>query len=85
MDKNKTVLEKFVLSKELEEIIMGASKVVIPENRQHLIDMALGNGKDVDLFEVAYDIPGKGRVLEATVARCNNGAVVNYDDVYMRP
>ena len=81
---DKTVLEKFVLSKELEEIIMGASKVVIPENRQHLIDMALGNGKDVDLFEVAYDIPGKGRVLEATVARCNNGAVVNYDDVYMR-
>ena len=46
--------------------------------------MALGNGKDVDLFEVAYDIPGKGRVLEQR-ARYNNGAVINYDDVYETP
>ena len=81
---DKIVLKKFILPKELEEILMGASKVVIPDSRQHLIDMALGNDENIDLFEVAYDVPGKGKVVEATVARCNNGAVVNYEDVYMR-
>ena len=29
-------------------------------------------------------MPGKGRVVEATVARCKNGAVINYTDTYLR-
>ena len=45
--------------------------------------MAFG-GEDVDSFDVAYDVPGKGSVKEATVTRCKNGIVVNYPDDYMR-
>ena len=81
---DKTISEKFVLPKELEEILQEASKVIIPESRDHLISLAYGDDENIDLFEIAYDIPGKGKVLEATVARCNNGAVVNYEDTYMR-
>ena len=61
---DKTILKKFIFSKELQEIVEGASKVVVPESRQQLLDMALGNDENIDLFEVAYDIPGKGRVLK---------------------
>lgn len=81
---DKTILEKFVVSKELEEILQEASNLIIPKDRDHLISLALGDDENINLFEVDYDISGKGKVLEATVARCNNGAVVNYEDIYMR-
>jgi len=58
-------------------------KVTIPETRAELLELAMG-GKETSLYEVAYDVPGKGRFVEATVTRCKNGAVVNYTDIYMR-
>ncbi|TYQ18334.1 UNVERIFIED_CONTAM: uncharacterized protein DUF4914 [Acetivibrio alkalicellulosi] len=81
---DKTILKKFILPEELKSVLEGDSKVTVPESRNHLLSMALGSDENIDLFEVAYDVPGKGRVVEATVARCNNGAAVNYTDVYMR-
>lgn len=42
---------------------------------------------DADAFgwhEVAYDAPGKGRVVEARVCRTRNGVAANYTDAYMR-
>ena len=74
---------KMVLPKELQAVLEKGREVIIPETREELLEIAMG-GKSCNLFEVAYDIPGKGRVVEATVARCKNGAVVNYQDIYMR-
>ncbi len=34
--------------------------------------------------EIAYDLPGRGRFVEATVARVRNGLAVNYTEPYMR-
>lgn len=55
----------------------------IPESREELFVLAMG-GEDKNLFEVSYDVPGIGRVVEANLARCSNGIVVNYPDDYMR-
>ena len=41
-------------------------------------------GEFCNYFEVSYDVPGKGNILEATVTKCKNGAVVNFADPYMR-
>lgn len=71
------------LPAEIREALEGAPNVVIPHSREELIELALG-GPGTDLFEVAYDVPGRGRVVEANVARCRNGAVVNYTEAYMR-
>lgn len=71
------------LSPELRDIIDRAPEVVIPESRAQLIDMALGS-PDTDVFQVSYDVPGKGLYHEADVIRCKNGAVVNYTEAYMR-
>ncbi len=76
-------LKKMVLPEELQKVLAKGMKVTIPETRNELLEMAMG-GKDCSLFDVAYDVPGKGRVVEATVARCKNGAVINYPDIYMR-
>lgn len=81
MDRN--LLEKMILPEELNAILKTDVKVTIPKDRDHLLHLAMG-GKDVDLFGVGYEVPGKGYVLEATVAKCLNGAAVNYTDQYMR-
>ena len=35
-------------------------------------------------MEVAYDVPGKGRIVEAEVVRVRNGISANYPEAYMR-
>lgn len=76
-------LKKLVLPKELKELLEAKDDVIIAESRKQILEMACGNN-DNELFEVAYNVPGVGRVVEATVAPCKNGAAVNYTDPYMR-
>ena len=76
-------MSRMILPERLQELTATAGKITIPETRNSLLEMAMGS-TDTALFEVAYDVPGKGRHVEATVARCKNGAVVNYTDIYMR-
>lgn len=79
----KTILQKMILPDELKNIIEGKSNIIVPKSRAELFELALGDGAN-DIFEVSYDVPNKGVVIEGTVARCRNGAVVNYTDEYMR-
>ena len=74
-------LSHIVVPGELQTVLDSVD-VILPESRDELLDLAIPGG--VDLFEVAYDVPGRGRVVEATVARCKNGAAVNYTEPYMR-
>ena len=76
-------LQRMVLPDQLQQLIEKGGKITVPETRSSLLEMAMG-GKETDLYEVAYDVPNLGRHVEATVARCKNGAVVNYTDIYMR-
>jgi hypothetical protein len=62
--------------------ILDANQVIIPESRSELLDLTFQGRPDV--FEVSYEVPGRGKVLEATVSRCKNGASVNYAEAYMR-
>jgi hypothetical protein len=82
-DKRQQIIKKLDISKDLFAVLMQAPSIVFVEERDELLSLAMG-GPDSDLFEITYDVPGKGRITEATVARCNNGAGVNYTDAYMR-
>lgn len=77
------VFKKSNLPNGLSGILEQSPNLIIPESREHLLRLALGD-KDNMVYEVAYDIPGNGRIVEASVSRCKNGAVVNYTDIYMR-
>ena len=79
----KDYLQKFILSDEVKSIITGSSKVIYPKSRAELVDLAFGSPEN-DTFEVGYDVPGKGNVVEVKVTRCKNGAAVNYLEDYMR-
>jgi hypothetical protein len=67
----------------IQQIFESAPKVVVARTRQDLMDLACGDSTS-NYFEVAYDIPGQGRIVEATVARVRNGIAANYNDPYMR-
>ncbi len=79
----KSLLDLLEPQHSLAAILSEAVSVVMPCNRQELLDMALG-GPGRDYFEVVYDVPERGPVVEATIARCRNGVVVNFPDVLMR-
>lgn len=71
------------LPAEVTEMLENARSVCLPGSRDELLQLALG-GPDRDTFEVAYDVPGMGTVVEAEVTKCRNGVAVNYSDTYMR-
>ncbi len=75
-------LSQFDLPIELAKILKEVP-IVIPESRSHLLELIFGR-KDCHWVEVAYEVAGKGRIVEAEIARCKNGVAVNYTDVYMR-
>jgi Domain of unknown function (DUF4914) len=75
------MLSKFQLPVDVQQLLEKVS-VIVPESREHLLKLIFTEDRAV--AEVAYDVPGQGSVVEATVARCKNGISVNYSDVYMR-
>ncbi|MGM0674366.1 MAG: DUF4914 family protein [Spirochaetota bacterium] len=77
-----SILSRFSLPPELADVLESV-EIVVPESRDHLLELAYLESDD-DLVEVAYDVPGIGRYVEATVGHCKNGAAVNYTEPYMR-
>jgi hypothetical protein len=65
------------------EVLAAAPRVEVPAALADLARMACG-GAGLWPFEVAYDVPGKGRVVEATVVQVRNGVSANYAEPYMR-
>ena len=77
-----SIVSKMVLPEELHFIIEN-TKVIFAEDREDLFKLAMGK-KKADFYEVYYNIPNMGKIVECTVARCKNGVAVNYTDPYMR-
>jgi hypothetical protein len=78
-----THFREMPLPSELKELLSTCPGFTVPRDRATILDLALGNEPN-DVFEVAYDVPGHGRVLDATVTRCKNGLAVNYVEPRMR-
>lgn len=80
---DETAYKNIELPEEMLKLLKSAKSVFVPKTRQDLIDITLGNTTN-DTFEVGYDVPGNGHVVEANVHRCKNGIAVNYLESYMR-
>ncbi len=73
----------FGLPKQIADVLANCKSLHFPRSRDEVLSLAMGGQTDGS-FEVAYDVPGVGRTVEATVARCSNGLAVNYAEPYMR-
>lgn len=76
------VFKKFSFPKELNNIIANSPSAIVPESKQTLFELIFGSNHS-DQIEVSYNVDGE-RVKEASVIRCKNGAVVNFEEDYMR-
>ena len=68
---------------EVVDLLAHCRGLTIANTTAELIDLACG-GPGSDRFEVGYEVPGMGRVVEAIVARVRNGVAANYTEAYMR-
>ncbi|GAB4344937.1 MAG: hypothetical protein OHK0047_38090 [Leptolyngbyaceae cyanobacterium] len=65
------------LPPELQQILQSAPHVAIASNVDQLVELAIRDAKN-GFHEVAYDIPERGKVVEASVCRVRNGISANY-------
>ena len=74
---------QFRLTEEIQAILDECPGYTIANSLGEWLDAARGelNG---DWAEVAYDVPERGRVVEAVVCRVRNGVAANYPEPYMR-
>ena len=77
----KSIFNKLVLEKDLKRILEN-KEIILVESREDILDLAMGR-REQNTFEVSYETPGKGNVLEATVVRCK-WYFYNYTEPYMR-
>ena len=71
------------LPEDAERVVKNCPALTVASTRTELVNLACG-GLGSSYFEVAYDLPGQGKVTEATVARVKNGVAANYPEPYMR-
>ncbi|NWK55979.1 DUF4914 family protein [Verrucomicrobiaceae bacterium N1E253] len=74
----------YTLPEEALDILSNARSVTLGENVEQLNKLAVANPDESGWHEVAYDVPGKGKVVEAKACRVKNGIAANYIDPYMR-
>ena len=71
------------LPPETAALLSAAPHVTVAGSSTELIELAVRDAVQ-GVQEVAYEVPGRGRVVEATVCRTRNGICANYVDPYMR-
>jgi len=71
------------LPPELQEVLSSCPGYTLARNAEELTELAVRDAVN-GWHEVAYDVPGKGRVVEARVCRVRNGVAANYVEPYMR-
>ncbi len=77
-----SISSRFLVPDELASVF-ERTEIIVPESRQHLLDITFFES-DADFVEISYALPDGREYLEVTVARCKNGAAVNYVEPYMR-
>ncbi|MCF8381120.1 MAG: DUF4914 family protein [Bacteroidales bacterium] len=71
------------ISEEITDLLYNAKSVKLFNTHEELIE-ASTLGSESGLFEVRYDIPGKGLYTEAIIHKVKNGISANYTEAYMR-
>lgn len=71
------------LPEEVKNVLSKCPKYTVYNSIEELAAVAVGEEGNLS-YEVSYDIPGKGNVVEAVVHKVTNGISANYVEPYMR-
>lgn len=75
--------KNIVLPPSVSNLLNNCKKVTIFNTTEELA-IASTDGLQNSKYDVKYNVPGKGEVVEATVVRVKNGISANYKEPYMR-
>lgn len=76
-------LQTLHLPPELADILAHCPGYTLARSADQLVELAVRDARE-GYHEVAYEVPGRGRVVEAHVCRVRNGVSANYLEPYMR-
>ena len=76
--------KNLTLPPEYAAIFEAAPSVSFANSAEELQELAVRDADENGVQEVAYDVPDRGRVPEASVNRVRNGISANYLEPYMR-
>ena len=74
---------QFNLPDHASRIVSSAPSLTFARTVDDLVELAVRDAEH-GWHEVGYDVPGKGRIVEARVCRTRNGISANYLEPYMR-
>lgn len=74
----------FTLTGDARAVLEAAPSVRFAGNVQELCDLAVCNADASGWHDVAYEVPGRGSVVEARACKLKNGIAANYIEPYMR-
>jgi hypothetical protein len=74
---------EFEIPQKLREVLSECKGYTVARSKIELYQLAIRDAVN-GVHEVAYDVPGKGRVVEARVCQVKNGIAANYVEPYMR-
>lgn len=76
--------KKIVLPDEVTELLSSCPNYILANNIQELVNLSCRDLNEDGWQEVEYQVPGKGKVVEARVCKVRNGVAANYMEPYMR-
>ena len=77
------ILKRLIIPGDLKAALEKCKFITFPESKSELVELCYGS-ETLSHYEVCYEVPGKGNIVEAEVARCKNGPSVNFIEEYMR-
>lgn len=83
MTETSNLWDSWQIPQEIKNAFNKSKEIIIPQTREELVELSMG-GQNNQTFNIAYNVEGKGQIIEANVVRCKNGIAVNYTDTYMR-
>ena len=69
---------------ELRDVLDSCQGYTVATTIDELLNLSTRDADATGWQEIAFDVPGKGRVIEARACRVSNGIAANYLEVYMR-
>jgi len=76
--------ENVKLSDELKGLLNSCKKLTVVTSAQELLEASVADVQPDGYHYVAYDVPGKGNVVEAKICKVKNGISANYLEPYIR-
>ncbi|BET67932.1 DUF4914 family protein [Opitutales bacterium ASA1] len=76
----------FPVPADAADLLEAAPRVTVASSAAELVALAVrdANAQTGGWHDVAYDVPGRGSVMEVRVCRVRNGIAANYVEPYMR-